>query len=140
MLTITLPLMPLSYNAYYRNSKTGKRIKTGKGLAFDEELNYLLEDHADALTQFGRSIDPSKNIVRLTMLVGNPGFFLKDGSRISQTCGDIDNYVKVIQDKLFNVVGVDDYCVRHLEVVDFYSVEESTTIKLEIKPITIFKH
>lgn len=132
---ISLPLKPLSYNAYYRNSRTGKRIKTGKGLAFDEELALVLEDYSDELVLFGRSIDPSINIVKLTMIVGNPDFFIKDGSRISKTCGDIDNYIKVIQDKLFNVIGVDDYTCRHLEVLDFYSVKESTLIHLEIKPI-----
>ena len=132
---IFLPLKPLSINQYYRNSRSGNRIKTGKGLAFDEELNILLEEHASALQHFGKKIDPSINIVKLTMRVGNPDYFLKDGSRISKTAGDIDNYLKVIQDKIFNVIGVDDYTCRGLDIMDFHSIKEGTFIKFEICPI-----
>lgn len=135
MLKVVLPIKPLSYNAYFRNSKTGKRIKTGKGLAFDEELDLHLRENATALAQFGEKIDPSKNIVRLTVRVGNPNFFLKDGSRVSKTAGDVDNYLKVMQDKLFSYIGCDDYICRHIVVTDGYSVEPFTEIILEIIPI-----
>jgi hypothetical protein len=133
--TITLRIKPISINAYYRNSRTGKRIKTGEGLAFDEELNYLLEEHASALAQFGRKIDPSKNIVKSTMLIGNPGFFIKDGSRVSQVAGDVDNWIKVTQDKVFQHVGVDDYIVRNIVISDVPCVEAFTEITLETLPI-----
>jgi len=134
-LSIKIPIKPISYNAYYRNSRTGKRIKTGKGLAFDEEIELLLLGYSNELVKFGKYIEPSKNIVKFTLKVGNPKFFIKDGSRISQTCGDVDNYIKVLQDKLFKIIGFDDYCVRHLEVSDFPSIEESTLITLDIRPI-----
>ncbi len=130
----TLTIKPISYNAYYRNSKTGKRIKTGKGHAFDEELEYLLDDHAEALAEFGRFFDPSKNIIKMTMDVGNPNYYLKDKSRLSMTGGDVDNYLKVTQDKMFSYIGVDDYSCRHIDVSDHDSVEEITYILLEIKP------
>jgi len=129
---IILPIKPLSYNGYYRNNKSGKRIKTGKGLAFDEELGVLLEDHADALVRFGRTFDPSKDIISLTIRVGNPKFFIKDGSRLSKTSGDVDNYIKVLKDKIFKVMGVDDYADRRDDVADFHSVTEFTLIVLEM--------
>lgn len=132
---LILPFKPLSYNAYYRNSRTGKRIKTGKGLAFDEELNIHLKENAIALAQFGKSIDPSSNIVKLTIRVGNPNFFIKDGSRISKTAGDVDNYLKVMQDKIFGFIGVDDYVARHLDILDIPSVEPFTKIILKTIPI-----
>jgi Holliday junction resolvase RusA-like endonuclease len=132
-LEITLPIKPISYNAYYRNSRTGKRIKTGKGHAFDEELGYLLEVHAEALVRFGRFFDPSKNIVKMIMDVGNPKYYLKDKSRVSKTAGDVDNYLKVTQDKMFGVMGVDDYSCRHVEVMDYHCETEQMHISLSIE-------
>ena len=133
-LEITLPIKPLSINSYYRNSRTGKRIKTGKGLAFDEELGMLLEVHAEALVRFGRYFDPSTNMIRMSLDVGNPKYYLKDKSRLSMTAGDVDNYVKVLQDKMFRVMGVDDYSCRSLRVDDYDSKVEIAHILLEIIP------
>ena len=132
---IKLPIKPLSINAYYRNSKFGKRVKTGKGLAFDEEIEVLLEDYATALIEFGKEIDPSKNIVKLTMIIGNTGFFVKDGGRLSKTSGDIDNNVKILQDKIFRKMGVDDYIVRDIRVLDFPYKVDNTIVRLEIVEI-----
>lgn len=134
MIEIILSIKPISYNAYYRNSKTGKRIKTGKGHAFDEELDYLLEDHAEALIRFGRLFDPSKNIIKMRMDVGNPSYFLKDKSRLSMTAGDVDNYLKVTQDKTFKVMKVDDYSCRHIEVSDHFNEYEMLYMTLTIEP------
>lgn len=134
-LKLEFDFKPISYNAYQRNTRTGKRIKTGKGLAFDEEIVYRLGNYSTELVAFGKSLDPSKNIVKLTMRVGNPHYFLKDGSRLSKTAGDVDNYIKVFQDHIFKVIGVDDYMVRHVEISDIYSVEPFTHIILETFPI-----
>ena len=133
-LQFDLDIKPISYNSYYRNSRTGKRIKTGKGHAFDEELGVLLEDHAEALLRFGRFFDPSKNIIKMIMDVGNTGYLIKDKSRLSMTAGDVDNYIKVTQDKMFGVMEVDDYSCRHVDVSDYDSCEDITHITLEIKP------
>jgi len=129
------PFKPISYNAYYRNSRTGKRIKTGSGLAFDEEIAFKLEDYSVELVKFGENLDPSKYIVKLTMRVVNPEFFLKDRSRISKVAGDVDNYVKVVQDHIFKVVEVDDYIVRHVVASDIYGPEASSHVTLERLPI-----
>ena len=50
---LVLPIKPLSYNQYYKNTRTGKRIKTGAGLAYDEELEILLDSYAGKLRTFG---------------------------------------------------------------------------------------
>ena len=133
--TLTLPIKPLSINAYQRNMKGGKRVKTGKGLAFDEEIEYLLEDHANALQKFGESVDPSNNIIKLIIRVGNPNFYLADRSRVSKTAGDVDNYLKVMQDKLFGCMDIDDHIARHIDVADCHSIEPFTHIILKIVPI-----
>ena len=134
MIEILLPIKPISYNAYYRNSRTGKRIKTGKGHAFDEELDLLLRVYEDSLRKFRELLDPSKFIVKMTMQVGNPDYYLKDGSRLSMTGGDVDNYLKVTQDKIFKEIGFDDYICKHIEVIDYHSLEAQTKINLELRP------
>ena len=117
---IKLEIKPLSYNQYYKNSRTGKRIKTGAGLAYDEELGLLLGYHASALKKFGREIDLSKDIVKLEIFNYKTNFFRKDGE-LSKTAGDWDNPVKVLQDKIFKTMEVDDYIVKIGKVVDIPS-------------------
>ena len=114
-------------------------MKTGAALAFDEELHVLLEDYATALVSFGKMLDPSKHIVKLTSRIANPNIFIKDGSRLSKTAGDVDNTVKVIQDKLFAVMEFDDYICRHIDVADFPSNSYAVFITLEIKAIPCFQ-
>lgn len=135
VLSLNLAIKPISYNQYYRNTRTGKRIKTGMGLAFDEEIAYRLADNSKELKSFGESLDPSNSIVRLRIRVVNPDFFLKDGSRISKTAGDVDNWVKVLKDKIFREIGIDDFVVRWDDIADCPGVEYSINIVLERLPI-----
>ena len=139
LLIIDLNLQPLSYNAYYRNSHSGNRIKTGAGLAYDEELEYLLNNYSDELKNFGKSLDPSKNIVSMGIKYYNPGMLLKDKSRLSKTAGDLDNIIKVLQDKLFKLICEDDSIVRRLkDIYDVPSDEYGIRITLGIEPIPDF--
>jgi len=126
-MNIKLEIKPLTYNQYYRNSKNGRRIKTGAGLAYDEELSVVLEDYAIALSNYGKFLDPSKEIVRLKIAHYNPNFYVKDNSRLSKTAGDTDGPIKVLQDKIFNALGLDDYVVKSL-VVDQYPGREHIVI------------
>ena len=136
----SLDLKLLSYNQYYRNNKNGKRIKTGAGHAYDEELGLLLEDHANALRLFGEGINPATNIVRLQITMYSPDFYIKDNSRLSMTCGDIDNPVKVFQDKLFKVIGTDDYIIKSLQVDQYPGAEHRAIIGLEILPLSSIEY
>lgn len=139
-LLITILIKPISYNAYYRNSRSGNRIKTGAGLAYDEELELLLSEFREELEEFGHKLDPSKNIATLEISFANPDFFIKDGSRISKTAGDLDNTIKVLQDKIFSFVQVDDYICRDVRAFDFPSNSWEVYIRLNIKAIPDFRH
>lgn len=135
---IKLPIKALSYNGYYRSTKSGNRVKTGAGLAYDEELEYILRDYSEELEIFGKGCDPSKNIVAMEITYYNPGFMLKDGSRVSKTAGDLDNIVKVLQDKIFKVIRKDDSMVRSLKVSDMPSDFYLISVNLNIEPIPAF--
>tara|TARA_R110000868_G_C10972634_1_gene770655 strand:- start:33568 stop:33972 length:405 start_codon:yes stop_codon:yes gene_type:complete len=132
---IIIPFKLLSYNQYYRNTKSGHRVKTGAGLAYDEELGLFLEDNADALKSYGRNLDLSKDILEFKIQNYNADYYIKDGSRLNQKSGDIDNYVKVLQDKLFKVIGVDDFLIKRLIVEEYpsdtdYAILELSTINV----------
>ena len=131
---IKLEIKPLSYNQYYKNSRTGKRIKTGAGLAYDEELGLLLGYHASALKKFGREIDLSINIVKLEIFNFKSLFYTKKGE-VSQTAGDWDNPIKVLQDKIFKTMEVDDYVVKVGQVIDLPSDKDGVIIKLSLQPL-----
>ena len=133
---IIIPFKLLSYNGYYRNTKSGHRVKTGAGLAYDEELGLFLEDNADALLDFGRSIDLSTNILKLKIQIFNSNFYIKDGSRLNEASGDIDNYVKILQDKLFKAMGLNDVFVKKLLVEEYPWDMDLAQISLSSQPIS----
>jgi len=116
---IVIPFKLLSYNGYYRNTRSGHRVKTGAGLAYDEELGLFLEDNAAALISYGKGFDLSKDILELKIQIFNSNFFIKDKSRINEASGDIDNYVKILQDKLFKAMGLNDVFVKKLYVSEY---------------------
>lgn len=126
---IKLKIKPLSYNAYYKNSRTGRRIKTGAGLAYDEELGELLAEHAKALSNFGRDLDLSKSIVKLEIFNFKSRFFTKSGE-LSKTSGDWDNPIKVLQDKVFKLMGIDDYVIKIGQVTDMPSNEDGVMLRI----------
>jgi hypothetical protein len=131
---LKLKVKALSYNQYYRNSRTGKRIKTGAGLAYDEILGEALGEYAEALKEFGGSVDLSRSIVKIEILNFKSNFFTKKGA-ISKTSGDWDNPVKVLQDKIFALVGVDDYIIKEGTVKVLPSDTDGVIIRLSLEPI-----
>ncbi len=131
---LKLKIKALSYNQYYRNTRTGKRVKTGAGLAYDEELKELLLENAIALGDFGKSLDLSKNIVKLEIFNFKSRFFTKSGE-ISKVAGDWDNPIKVLQDKIFKIMGLDDYVIKIGHVEDIPSDEDGVIIRLTQVPI-----
>lgn len=132
MLNLIIPFKLLSYNQYYRNSRTGKRIKTGAGHAYDEELGLFLEDNTAVLESFRKGFDLSNNILEFKIHNYNSNYYIKDGSRLNQRSGDIDNYVKVLQDKLFKAIGIDDYLVKKLIVEEYPSDTDYAKIELNL--------
>lgn len=137
-LRIDLYLKPLSYNKYYRSTRSGNRVKTGAGLAYDEQLDIVMEEYSNELKAFGCELDLSSNIVIMDIQYFNPEFFIKDGSRISKTAGDLDNMIKILQDKIFRTMEVDDSIVRNLSIHDVPSNGYKVVIDLLIQPIPDF--
>lgn len=125
MITIDIPFKLLSYNGYYRNTRTGKRVKTGAGLAYDEMLEEVLLENASALEYFGRTICQSKDILEFRLHIYNTKYYIKDKSRLNKKTGDIDNYVKVLQDKVFKYLKLDDYQIKSLVVKEYPSADGS---------------
>jgi len=132
-LKLVIPLKPLSYNQYYRNTRSGKRVKTGAGLAYEEELEYLLSCRESSLLSFGKEFDPSKSIVKLDIEIFNPYFFRKADGYLNPKSGDIDNSVKVLQDKIFKYANIDDSAVKKLTVTDWPSDRPGMIITLDFK-------
>lgn len=135
---ITLDIKPLSYNQYYRSTRSGKRVKTGAGLAYEEELEYLLSNYSDELLNFGKELDLHKNIVRTEIKIYNPDYFIKDGSRINKNSPDVDNCIKVLQDKLFKVIDKDDVQARDTRIYDVPSNGWKISIEMFIVSIPDF--
>lgn len=131
-----LNFRPLTYNQYYRSTKSGKRVKTGAGLAYDELLGEIFEDYSSELLEFGRKIDPAKHYVKLSLLHFNSKFYIKDKSRLNQKSGDNDGSIKILQDKIFTLMKFDDYIIKHHTLMQLPGDIDKVMLEISIEDIT----
>lgn len=121
-ITFYVPIKPLSYNGYYRNTRTGKRVKTGAGHEYDEALTHYISDYADEIDGFFSTLGEDE-CIRLKLVVGKSNYYTEKGA-VHKRSGDISNTVKVIEDKVFShVTGFDDYIVKSV-VLDEYPCDD----------------
>lgn len=134
LIVLELKLKPLTYNQHYRPTKSGKLVKTGAGLAYDEELSYLLREYSTELSDFREKLDSSNSILKVEYRHYNTKYFIKDGSRLNKKAGDVDGIIKVLQDKIFDLIGVDDFMIKDLRSVQYPSDRDFVKVIIEEIP------
>lgn len=121
-LKIELPFKPISVNRYYKTSRDGGVIRTGEGDAFVEEVEYYM-DLGDF--SFCNNVD----FIHVYYTVYTTTMYKKDGS-INLRGGDVDNYIKVLQDTVTKKLDVEDALITKL-VVEKLDGENKTEIVFE---------
>ena len=130
--TFTLDLKPMSINSAYSNASRG-RIKTEKYKNFEDEISWLFISYSKELRKINEVLRLGHYAVSIKAIFLMPTLTKK--GLFSKNKGDVTNYIKTLEDCLFNELEADDSQVK-----DFHALQvESSNNKiiLNIKLFTI---
>jgi hypothetical protein len=121
-LIMTLPIRAMSYNNFMTSTKSGRRFVTGRGKQYVEELNFLLSKYKEQLFYFGLNVEwPTMFRMEIRYYYLN---YLTKKDVLSKTCNDVDNPNKIVIDKVFGFMGVDDYLLGELHCSKHKAINE----------------
>jgi hypothetical protein len=112
-------------NGYVINQ--GRRFKNNKSKTFQKTWTDAISPHKDLFKNFNYKT----NYFSLTVYWHNPKFFTKD-KKLSKQSGDIESFIKFLQDGVFQGIGIDDCTVKRLEIVELPAIEKSHTITINL--------
>lgn len=99
---------PLSINHKLIPAR-GRLIKSGEYRKYEKKLDEEFAKWFDHVSVLGSGYDEKKHALKATWRIYVPEneFFTKKGT-ISKTCLDVTNSIKVMEDRLVHILGVDD--------------------------------
>lgn len=104
--------IPPSQNACYADIVQGRKVwrtLSADGKAYKQYVSMVM-DQTGATTQLREYIQ-EHHTVDVWMYVYKPNWYTKRTGEPNRNAGDADNRVKILQDSIFNCIGVDDCCV-----------------------------
>jgi len=132
VLDIRLPFPP-SVNKAYVTTRSGRRILSAKGKEYKREVARIVAEHCADKPETVLGEVKLELTINLHMRTENKGWSTgKSKNRYKRV--DASNRVKLLEDALFSVLGVDDSLVFLLHVEKIESDEEPFTIvQLRVK-------
>ena len=120
MLTIKIPSEGMSLNQCYPTNKQGRRFLTPRGKEFKELVFHATRK---ALVKSPMAIDPEKHYLTMELFFYSAKLLTKAG-KINKNKTDLSNKVKLLEDSIFEALGVDDYLNLGFEGIHtFYAPE-----------------
>lgn len=131
MLTLSLPIRPMSLNSAYIIVH-GRRIPSPTYTKFKKEVSQMLVLHEKTIVNYFKDFKPKTDEIVCSVDFYTPDLYTKSGS-INQKSGDVSNITKCIEDRIFSIVpNVDDSAITQLIVRKMYANTILTVIKYEI--------
>lgn len=132
-LTIELnDLKPLSFNQAWRPITMGKStrmIKSKEYRDFEIAVHEQMWKKLIDIKRFASDINSGNHYLKAEYTFYIKGVITKKGV-ISKRCIDVSNAVKVVEDCVFNQLGIDDALVVHLSATKVESDNNRICIKL----------
>lgn len=132
ILKIKINAAPLSLNNVYSTSRSGRRFLTAKGKTFKELIK-----HATKRAQTAQGFVFNKNLEYLSSEVFyyTPKLFTLSG-KINQKKPDTSNCFKVLEDAIFETLGIDDCYNLDVDACMRFSKEPIIIVILRTHPIS----
>ena len=125
-----LNVAALSTNATHKiSTKHGfvQRFKNEKAVSFSKNFLFELDNYMQEFMSFSASHHDLKCPIHAKYIFHSP--ILKKDGNINLRGGDLDNFIKLMQDVLFKAISIDDAYVTKIEA----SKEHSLLPKIEIE-------
>jgi len=109
-LIMQIPLKPLSVNSKFTlHYKSRRIIKSNSANRFEKEVASHLLRYSKNMAEFRDSFNPKTEALTLEVVLYVPReeFFTKD-NRVSSTCIDAGNALKMLEDIIYKALGIND--------------------------------
>lgn len=106
-LTFKLNVAPIGLNNVDRSTATGTRYKTPKYQAWAKEAAIEIHRNREAMRFFSKNFSNHKDFIVAEYVFGIDKLFCKTGKkkgRLNLKSGDVDNFIKPIQDLIFEAM------------------------------------
>jgi Holliday junction resolvase RusA-like endonuclease len=135
-LIVKLDIKPLTQNHKLMPIKVGRSMRLAKSKnyrTYEDKLDSELAKHFDDFRKMGFYFDFDKHALKVqwSIYVPEKEFFTKKGT-ISKTCIDATNTVKILEDRLAFILGVDDSQICDTNVKKIPTDLDSWCVVLEI--------
>ena len=130
VLELIVKPFPVSVNQAYTIMRynRSRRILTNKARNFKESAKLLLEDDLDIIRDFTRSVKDDEIII-VQYILCRP--FLNKGNGKPKII-DADNYVKLTQDVVFDVLKINDSMVWDISVRKMHTIKRDPFVFVKI--------
>lgn len=139
ILTISCDIEPLTMNMAYPTGKNGRRYLSQEGKCFKEYIYHQTRNHLMKSEGFP-ACDTGDFFTSMELFFYSPKFLTKTG-KISKNKPDTTNCIKLVEDAVFEAIGLDDYLNIDIDGVRFrYSKTPKIVIILRVHDIRRLKY
>lgn len=131
---------PVTLNHYTKITTRGKfasKYKPKESIEFEKAIDKELSKYQRYFDKFNGCYDSSSHYLVLDYQFYIP-LFTKKGL-ISKKSGDVDNFCKPIQDRLFNYLSADDSEVVSVTITKIHSKDYKIAINIMIRSLNNIK-
>lgn len=125
---ITIKIKPMTFNSVYSTARTGRRFMTKEG----KQYKALVSGYALVL----RDLEGHDGPLKFSYEVHGP--WLTKAGNISKTLGDLDGFLKLLQDGICETLGINDACI--VELSGKKVLADSWCVKFHLGPSTLDGH
>ena len=130
MLTVKIPLDPVSHNRAFPTGANGRRFLSAKGKGFKRAVELITKA---AINKHKFTFDESIHYFTIGIDLYMPNLFTLKGI-VSKGKVDTSNCIKLLEDSIFSAIGVDDYLVLGFDYIRVFRSKAPWIV------VTIQKH
>lgn len=138
ILELVIPrIKPIGLNHSHMLTTIGKharRIKTTETKVFETKVGLRLDQYQEQINKFNEFYDETKHYLSVDYVFYIP-IFTKDKKAINKRGGDCDNFIKPIQDCVFNRLKADDSAITYLTAAKIESENYNIKIIISVRDI-----
>lgn len=131
VLKLLIPRKPLTVNHIYGQTRFGRKFLKPEAVQFKKEVELLMR---------GKFLpyNENKHFIKTKFYFGLSNFWTAKGL-INKKSGDTDNFKKLLQDSIFDFLGINDAVICRTVDDKFYAKEDFTGVLLQLGDLAELK-
>lgn len=137
-----IPIAPIGVNHMFRSTEKGRRYKTATTRRWEDAIIASLMEYSGACQKIAELFNEKRDLLEVSYIWYIPveKAITKLGY-VSKKTGDTDNFIKPIQDIIFNACQLDDcYIWRYKNILRIPNEDPGIWCGINIVPISEIEH